>query len=79
MTEPPFYYRYFVGDGRELLAETLGDPNPFTMPGDKIVERVLAAGYTPNLKRVERDPYPRAGRPFSRGAGRAALPRVHRR
>ena len=27
------------------------------MSGDKIVERVLAAGYTPNLDRVEREPY----------------------
>lgn len=57
MTEPPFYYRYFVGDGRELLAETLGDPHPFTLSGDKIVEGVLAAGSTPNLERVEREPY----------------------
>ena len=57
MTEAPFYYSYFHGQGRELLAETLGDPNPFTMPGEKIVERVLSAGYTPNLQRVDREPF----------------------
>ena len=57
MTEAPFYYWYFVGQGRELLAEELHDPFPFTLPGDKIVERVLAAGYRPNLERVEREPY----------------------
>ena len=60
MTDAPFYYWYFHGQGRELLAEALGDPHPFTLPGDKIVERVLLSGYTPNLELVERDPYPRA-------------------
>ncbi len=57
MTEAPFYYWYFVGIGRELLARTLGDPHPFTLPGDKIVERVLAADYGPGLHPVEREPY----------------------
>ncbi len=60
MTDAPFYYSYFHGQGRELLAETLGDPNPFTMPGEKIVERVLAAGYTPDLEHVEHEPFPDA-------------------
>ena len=60
MTDAPFYYSYFHGQGRELLAEELHDPHPFTLRGDKIVDRVIAAGYVPDLDRVERQPYPRA-------------------
>lgn len=57
MTEAPFYYWCFMGTGREMLSEELHEPHPFTLPGDKILKRVLAAGSTPNLDRVEREPY----------------------
>ena len=54
--EPPYFYTYFAGQGRELLALELDDPNPFTLSGAKIVERVLA-GYKPDLGHQEREPY----------------------
>lgn len=32
----PYYYSYCHGTGRELLADILGDPDPFGMPGTEI-------------------------------------------
>ena len=57
MTDAPFYYWYFFGHGRELLEEELRDPHPFSLPGAAIVERVLAAGYTPQSENIERKPF----------------------
>ena len=56
--EPPFYYSLFAGTGRGLLAETFGDPDPFSLPASVIVERILAAGYTPDLEHEQRLPFP---------------------
>lgn len=57
----PWYYSYFAGRGRELLAETLGDVDPFTLPAPEIVERVLAGGYTPDLESGRRRPFSLTG------------------
>ncbi len=53
----PFYYWYFFGRGREFLEKELRDPHPFSLSGAAIVERVLAAGYTPQSENVERKPF----------------------
>lgn len=58
MIEAPYFYTHFAGRGRELLALELSDPNPFTLSGEKIVERVLAAGYKPDVENKEREAYP---------------------
>ena len=57
MTKAPLFYTYFAGQGLELLRLELDDPNPFTLPAAKIVERVLAAGFKPDLEHQEREPY----------------------
>lgn len=56
----PYYYSYFIGRGRDLLADELGDPDPFSLPSDVIVHRVLEAGHTPDLESVRRTPFPTA-------------------
>ena len=58
MTESPYFYSYFFGRGRELLAETLGAEDPFSLPGSEIVERVLAAGFSPDIEHEQRMPFP---------------------
>ena len=51
MTDAPFYYG--ISRHRPRAAgRNVGRPFPFTLPGAKIVERVLAAGYTPVLDQV---------------------------
>ena len=42
-----FFYSYFSGHGREILADVLGADDPFGIPPAEIVERVLTNGYTP--------------------------------
>lgn len=61
MTKAPYFYSYFSGHGRELLAETLGDAHPFTLSGSEIVERMLAAGYKPDPDQVWLEPLPTSG------------------
>lgn len=56
-----WHYSYFAGRGRELLAEELGASDPFSLPGAEIVERMLAAGYTPDLESARRVPFPMSG------------------
>ena len=56
----PWHYIYFHGQGRDLLAETLGAADPFSLPGSEIVERVLAAGFTPDLEHARRTQFPTA-------------------
>lgn len=68
MTDPLFYYSYFSGRGRELLAEALDNSSPFTLPGSEIVERVLNAGYGPDLAKVQSAPF---------SAGQATPPVSH--
>lgn len=57
-----WFYIFFHGTGRELLADALGDPDPFRLSGSEIVERVLAAGYGPDLQTAQRFPFPATGR-----------------
>ena len=42
-----FYYSYFSGHGREILADVLGDDDPFAIASADLVERILDQGYTP--------------------------------
>ena len=57
-----FYYGLFAGRGRELLAETLGEPDPFDLPPAEILDRVVGMGFGPDLAQESR-------RPFAIGAG----------
>jgi hypothetical protein len=55
------FYSYITGHGRALLADTLGVEDPFALEPAEIVERVLAAGYTPNLDRPNAESWPQIG------------------
>jgi len=56
------FYSYITGHGRALLADTLGIEDPFALEPAEIVERVLAAGYTPNIDRPDAESWPTSGR-----------------
>ncbi len=56
-----WFYTYFAGRGRELLAETLGVEDPFSLPGSEIVDRILAAGFTPDVEHGQRKPFALTG------------------
>ncbi len=56
-----FYYSYFVGHGRAILASELGAEDPFGLAPPDIVERVLAAGHTPTVDRPRTEPWPQVG------------------
>ena len=60
MTESPYFYSYLYGKGRNLLAATLGAEDPFGLPGSEIVDRILAAGFTPDIGSAQRKPFPTA-------------------
>ncbi len=57
-----FFYSYFSGHGREILADVLGDPDPFAIPPAELVERILAQGYTPVLDRPNTEPWRTTGK-----------------
>ncbi len=52
-----FYYSYFTGHGRVSLAHTLGTSDPFGLEPCKIIERILAAGFRPVLKKPKTEPW----------------------
>lgn len=56
-----FYYSYFSGHGRALLADELGAEDPFSLSPAEIVERILAAGYPPNVEWLSHEPWPQLG------------------
>lgn len=41
------YYSWFHGQGRDALSDVLGAEDPFILDAADIVDRILAAGYTP--------------------------------
>ncbi len=42
-----FFYSYFSGRGRAILADELNVNDAFALSPAEIVERILMAGYTP--------------------------------
>ena len=52
-----FYYSYFSGRGRESLAHTLGDSDPFGLAPKEIIERILAAGFRPVADKPKSEPW----------------------
>ncbi len=56
-----FYYSYFAGHGRAILAEELRAEDPFGLAPADIVERVLSAGHTPAVDRPRPEPWPQVG------------------
>ncbi len=52
-----FYYSYFSCRGREILADVLGDDDPFAIPPAELVERILDQGYTPVIDRPKPEPW----------------------
>ncbi len=59
-----FYYSYFSGHGREILADVLGDDDPFSIPPAEIIERVLALGFSPDVTKHSAEIWPTIGRVF---------------
>ncbi len=55
------FYSCLTGHGRALLADTLGVEDPFALEPAEIVERVLAAGYTPDIDRPNAESWPSSG------------------
>ena len=56
-----FYYSYFSGHGRALLADQLDAEDPFSLSPAEIVERILMAGYPPNVEWPSSKPWPQIG------------------
>ncbi len=52
-----FFYSYFSGHGREILADVLDAEDPFGMAPAEVVERILAAGYTPVVDQPKEEPW----------------------
>ena len=52
-----FFYSYYSGHGREILAEALGAEDPFSLSPAEIVERILAAGYVPVINQPKEEPW----------------------
>jgi len=55
------YYSYFSGRGRAILANDLNVDDPFALEPASIVERILAAGYTPAVEWPSSEPWPTVG------------------
>ncbi len=55
------YYSYFSGHGRAILADELNASDPFALSPAEIIERILMAGYTPNVGCFSSEPWPQAG------------------
>jgi hypothetical protein len=45
------FYRWFDGHGRIELADILRTPEPFHLTAPQIVERIIAAGCTPDVSK----------------------------
>ncbi len=52
-----FFYSYFSGHGREILVDVLGAEDSFGLAPADIVERILAAGYTPIVDQPKTEPW----------------------
>ncbi len=57
-----YYYAYINAQGREFLASELHHEDPLSLSPEEIVERVLAAGYFPNLPSEKRYPIEAKGK-----------------
>ncbi len=51
------YYSWFHGHGRTILADDLGAEDPFGLDSAVIVDRIIAAGYTPEVDRPQEAPF----------------------
>ena len=56
-----FFYPCLFGKGRGILADLLGAEDPFAVPAVQVVERMLAAGYTSRIDRMQREPFQQFG------------------
>ena len=56
------FYLYFNGHGREAIADTLGCIDPFALSAAEVVERVLALGNAPDLRKSRDEMWPTKGR-----------------
>ena len=61
MTLPMPYYTWFNGHGRRSLADELGDEDPFGLAPADIVDRIVAAGYTPWVEAPQPEMLPTLG------------------
>ncbi len=52
-----FFYSYFSGHSREILVDVLGAEDSFGLAPADIVERILAAGYTPIVDQPKTEPW----------------------
>ena len=52
-----FFYSYYSGHGREILVDVLGAEDPFGLAPADIVERIIAAGYTPVIDQRKTEPW----------------------
>ena len=57
-----YYYDYFRGHGRRILADALFADDPFALAPAEIVGRVLDAGYCPEVACPRCSPWPTSGR-----------------
>ena len=60
MTEAPWHYLLFIGRNREACIDVLG-PDAFKLRAEQIVDRLYAAGYTPDVFNPSRGPHPAPG------------------
>ena len=51
------YYSWFSGHGRTILADEFGIEDPFDLHPADIVDRILAAGYTPDVNHPHDAPF----------------------
>ena len=51
------YYSWFHGRGRSILADDLGAEDPFGLAPGGIVDRIVAAGYTPAVEHPQAEPF----------------------
>ncbi len=56
------YYCYFIGQGHDLLREQLRADDPFALSPSEIVQRLLAAGFGPNVGLGQRHLFAMTGR-----------------
>ncbi len=55
------YYSWFHGHGRAVLADDLGADDPFGLAPGAIVDRIVAAGYTPAVEHSQDVLFPTLG------------------
>lgn len=56
-----FFYSYFSGRGRAILADELNVNDAFALPPAEIIERILMAGYMPAVESPRLEPWPQVG------------------